>query len=60
MPKKAVLTFKPDGTVEVQDEPGQNAEKNLGWLLGKLGNIERRGHKHAASGEEGITVKQGG
>lgn len=54
------MTFRPDGSVEVQDEPGQNAEKNLKWLLDSLGKVERRGHKHGAKAEEGAKVQQGG
>ena len=52
------LTFNPDGTLAVQDEPGQNAEKNLKWLLDGLGKIEKRGHKHAHTHEEGVEIKQ--
>ena len=54
------MKFNPDGTVEIQDEPGMNAEKNLKWLLDKLGDVTRRGHKHAASREEGVKINQGG
>lgn len=57
---KVVMSFKPDGSVEIQDEPGQNAERNLKWLLQDLGEVERRGHKHGASREEGIKLEQRG
>ena len=52
------LSFKPDGSVEIQDEPGMNAEKNLKWLLTNLGEVSRRGHKHAHTREEGVQIKQ--
>jgi len=55
----ATINFKPDGTAEIQDEPGMNAEKNLKWLLDNLGEVERRGHKHAAGREEGVKIEQG-
>lgn len=51
------LNFKTDGTVEIQDEPGQNAEKNLKWLLENLGDVERRGHKHGAKREERVKIQ---
>lgn len=53
------LSFKPDGSVEIQDEPGMNAEKNLSWLLKNLGDVSKRGHKHASTREEGVQIKQG-
>lgn len=52
------MKFNPDGTCEIQDEPGMKAEENLKWLLKNLGDVSRRGHKHAASREEGIKVRQ--
>ena len=55
---EAVITFKTDGSVEVQDEKG-NAEKNLAWLLKDLGDVERRGHKGGHHHEEGINVQTG-
>ena len=57
---EVTMKFNLDGTVEVQDQPGQVAEKNLKWLLENLGDIERRGHKHAAGREEGVKIEQGG
>ena len=57
---EVMMKFNPDGTVEVQDQPGQNAEKNLKWLLEGLGDIKKRGHKHAAGREEGVKIEQGG
>lgn len=55
---KAILNFKPDGSVEVQNEGG-SAEKELKWLIANIGDVERRGHKHGASREEGLQLKQG-
>ena len=52
------LSFNPDGSVEIQDEPGTNAEKNLAWLLKGLGDVSKRGHKHAHTRDEGVQIKQ--
>jgi hypothetical protein len=59
MSEKIVLTFKTTGEVQIQDEPGQNAEKRLKFLLNGLGNIERRGHKHGAKEEAGVKIGNG-
>ena len=53
------MKFNPDGTVEVRDMQGEPVEKKLKWLLDNLGEVSRRGHKHAASREEGLKIKQG-
>lgn len=53
------MKFKTDGTVEISDEPGENAEKRLQQLGIKLGDITKRGHKHAHSHEEGVKISQG-
>lgn len=54
------MKFKKDGTVEISDEPGENAEKRLKQLGINLGDIEFRGHKHAHTREEGVKITQGG
>lgn len=58
---KITLIFRPNGTMEVQDEPGENAERNLKWLLDNLGQVEKRGHKHGANTRETtkVTLKGG-
>ncbi len=54
------LTFKPDGTVEVQAEGNRRAEQDAAWLLKQLGTVERRGHKHGAATEEHTKLEQKG
>lgn len=54
--KQIVMIFKPDGTAEIRGVEGEPVEKQLKWLLDSLGQVEKRGHKHAQSAEEGIKV----
>ncbi len=53
------LLFLKDGSVTIQDEPGQNAEKRLKFLLDGLGTVERKGHLIGHKHEAGVQISQG-
>lgn len=52
------LTFKTDGTIEVQAEGNRRAEQDAAWILKQLGTVERRGHQHGATTEEHSRLEQ--
>jgi len=57
MAETITMVFLKDGSVTIQDEPGQNAEKRLKFLLDSMGaSVERRGHKHGQSHEEFVKI----
>lgn len=53
------LVFNTDGTMEISDEPGENAEKTMNRLGIMMGPIERRGHAHGAHSHEAVKLEQG-
>lgn len=55
---EVTITFKPDGTAEIQGLEGKDVEKAFPWLF-KLGKITKRGHKHVHKDVEGLKVGQG-
>ncbi|MDP2663652.1 MAG: hypothetical protein Q8R28_23295 [Dehalococcoidia bacterium] len=58
MSEKITLVFNTDGTMEISDEPGENAEKTMKRLGILMGPIERRGHAHGAHSHEGVKLEQ--
>ncbi len=56
---EATLTFKQDGTCEIQGAEGKPVERDLAWLFKGLGKVERRGHKHTHGRNEGLKQGQG-
>lgn len=60
--KTVQLKIAPDGTINVQgfqEGKTEEVEKAFKWLLGGLGDITSRGHKHTHKGEEAVEIKVG-
>lgn len=54
------LIFRPDGTMEVQGIPGEDAARKLDWLLRDLGEVTKKGHMHGAVESAGVNLEQKG
>lgn len=54
------LVFKPDGTLEVQGVPGEDAAHKLAWLLKDMGEVTKKGHKHGVTENAGVNLEQKG
>ena len=54
------LVFKPDGTLEVQGVPGEDAARKLAWLLKDMGEVTKKGHRHGAGEAAGVQLEQKG
>ena len=52
------MKFNLDGTCEIQDEPGQNAERNLRWLYESFGVVTFHGHGIGHKHEEGVHIHE--